>query len=169
MATVAKGAFGPATLRVLEISYVCDISRDDGVSIPLGILADLRAQGVYGLGLVARKTLSEAEAEQVGGLIRAEVSTPFAYLSGVFKEVFNSPVPAEAFRCLPSKHALSLRFLRAKESLVVLPKPVKINLEARKLWVKDELHGTGNKAYWNMFGEQVPFPVEKESKEDLAA
>jgi hypothetical protein len=169
MTNISAATFEPATLRVLEISYACDISRTDGNKIPLGILADISADGVYGLGLVARSTLSQEEAEQIGKLVRAEMSSPFSYLERIFETVFNSSKPIDTFGELPSKHALSLHFKISKQAVLVLPKPVKISFEARKLWAKDELHSAGNSAYWNMFGERVPNPVAKEAREQLAA
>jgi hypothetical protein len=169
MSGISEPAFNPALLRVLEISYACDISRIDGARIPLGILADISAEGVYGLGLVARSNLSKDEADQIGNLIRAELSSPFTYLESIFDEVFKSSKHVDAFAELPSKHVLSLHFKITRHNSLDLPKPVKISHEARKLWVKDELHSAGNSAYWNMFGERVPNPVAKEAKEQLAA
>jgi hypothetical protein len=170
MTTLANAAFAPAALRILEISYRCDISRPGGRVIPLGILADMRASENYGLGLVARKSLSNDEAANVGGLLRVQLSAPFEYLHAIFAEVIRSSFPAAAFEALPDKHSLSLQFSMSGGSQTIqLPRAAKINPEARKLWVKDELHSTGNRAFWNMFGEQVPGKVDKESTEDLAA
>jgi hypothetical protein len=170
MITLANAAFAPAALRILEISYRCDISRQGGMVIPLGILADIRASETYGLGLVARKSLSDDEAANVGGLLRQYLSAPFDYLHAIYDEVIRSSSPASAFEALPDKHFLSLYFsMSGGSQMIHLPKAAKISPEARKLWVKDELHSTGNRAYWNMFGEQVPGKVEKESTEDLAA
>jgi hypothetical protein len=167
---LANAAFAPAALRILEISYRCDISRQGGRVIPLGILADLRASGTYGLGLVARKSLSDDEVASVGGILRQQLSAPFDYLHAVYDEVFRSTSPAAAFEALPDKHSLSLLFSMAGGSQSIpLPKAAKINAEARKLWLKDELHSTGNRAYWDMFGEQVPGTIDKESTEGLAA
>ncbi len=168
--TLANAAFAPAALRILEISYRCDISREGGLVIPLGILADMRASETYGLGLVARKSLSDDEAAQIGGLIRQQISAPFDYLHAIFDEVIRASSPAGAFEALPDKHSLSLHFsMCGGVQMIPLPKPAKISPDARKLWVKDELHSTGNRAYWNMFGEQIPVKVDKESTEDLAA
>jgi hypothetical protein len=106
----------------------------------------------------------------VGGILRQHLSAPFDYLHAIYDEVIRSSSPAAAFEALPDKHSLSLLFSMSGGSQTIpLPRAAKINTEARKLWLKDELHSTGNRAYWNMFGEQVPGSVDKESTEDLAA
>lgn len=170
MNTLATPAFAPAVLRILEVSYHCNISRTGGLVIPLGIMADLRASGVYGLGLVARQSLSEDEASQVGGLLRSHISSPFEYLTSIYDEVFHASAPPSVFESLPERHALSLTFTMVDGAKTIsLPQPAKKNLDARRLWVKDELHSECNSAYWNMFDDGAPaVPVDKESKEDTA-
>jgi hypothetical protein len=170
MTTLATAVFAPAAMRILQISYHCDISREGGPVIPLGILADMRASEIYGLGLVARKSLSDDEAAHVGGIIREHISAPYDYLHTIFDEVIRASSPAAAFEALPDKHSLSLHFsMSGGVQTISLPKAAKTSHDARRLWVKDELHSVGNRAYWNMFGEKVPGKVEKESTEDLAA
>jgi hypothetical protein len=133
-------------------------------------MADLRANGVYGLGLVARQSLSEDEASHVGGLIRSHISSPFEYLTSIFDEVFHASAPTSVFESLPERHTLSLTFtMDDGVKKISLPQPAKKNIDARRLWVKDELHSKCNSAYWNMFDDGAPaVPVDKESKEDTA-
>jgi hypothetical protein len=171
MTTLAAVAFGPATLRILKISYRCDLSRTDGLIIPLGILADMRAANTYVLGLVARKSLSVDEAFQVGELVRADISAPFNYLDPIFENVIHAPAPGEAFEALQDKYSLSLAFEMTEPARsITLPQAAKISSEARGLWLKDTLHSHGTGAYWEMFGEAVPPEVDKDSKEqDIAA
>src|SRR5712672_3169149 len=101
MMTLTTAAFGPATLRILTISYRCDMSRTDGPVIPLGILADMKAGDSYAMLLVARTSLGKDEAARIGELIRAEISTPFTYLESIFDEVIRASSPGEAFEALP--------------------------------------------------------------------
>jgi hypothetical protein len=173
MDKLATGAFEPAILRVLKIAYRCDLARENGLTIPLGVLADMRAGDSYVMGLVARTSLSSDEVNQVGALIRAELSKPFAYLVPIFDDAMQSArtasPPGSAFEALQDMHCHSLVFEMTDGALQVeLPRAAKVSAAARELWLKDELHSHGNAAYWEMFGSKVPELVQKESK-DVAA
>jgi hypothetical protein len=166
MSTV-KATFRPATLRLLEISYDCDLTRANGDVIPLGVLADLSIEGVYGLGLVARRTLGADEVEKIGSLVRADFAAPFTYLHGIFNAVFKSEKPLTSFAELVDRHTHSLRFRPLPDAEITLPRPlVTASVDARRLWVKDELASFGNKAYWRMFSEHVPDLVDKGVEEE---
>lgn len=168
MSTIKQAAFAPAMLRIIKIAYHCDLTKAGSRVIPLGVLADLRATGVYGLGLVACQSLSENEASHIGGLIRARISAPFEFLSTIFDEVIGAPAPSSVFESLPDRHNLSLACtLEGAARSIILPPPAKKSLEARRIWVRDELKSFGNEAYWKMFGEGDPVQVDKNSKEDL--
>jgi hypothetical protein len=162
-------AFRPAKLRTLEISYMCDLGRTDGKVIPLGVMSDLLVRGVYGLGLVARESLTTTEMEAVGRLIREDLKSPFHYLVPVFEEVYNSTLSAEAFVELPKRHALSLCFRPLKNEDVEVPRSVIVNGEARRLWAKDELSSHCNKAFWTLFGEHVPEVIDKSVMDEARA
>lgn len=159
-------AFRPAKLRLLEISYRCDLTRAGGAVIPFGVLLDLSVQGVYGLGLVARRTLSSPETEKIGGLVRADLAAPFSYLHGVFNSVYGHDAPADAFAALADEHSHSLRFQRTADQAINLPRAIIANADARILWVKDQLASYGNSAYWKLFGEHVPQDVDKGLKDE---
>jgi hypothetical protein len=168
MNMIRQAAFSPATLRIIEIAYHCDLTKAAGRVIPLGVLVDMRATGVYGLGLVARQRLSEDEVCHIGGLIRDRISTPFDYLLTIFDEVMGATDPSSVFELLPDQHSLSVAFtLKGGARPITLPPPAKRSIETRRIWVRDELKSFGNDAYWKMFGEGDPVQVEKESKEDL--
>lgn len=170
MSTIMQAAFAPALLRIIEIGYHCDLMKVGGRVIPLGALVDLRATGVYGLGLVARQSLTEEEASHIGSLIRARISAPFDFLSTIFDEIIRAPAPSSVFESLPDRHNLSLAFtLEGAARSIPLPQPAKKSVEARRIWVRDELKSFGNEAYWKMFGEGDPVQVDKDSKEGLIA
>jgi hypothetical protein len=160
MSTISP-AFRPAALRFMEITYHCDLTRADGGIIPFGVLADMSVEGVYGLGLVARRALSEMEMEKIGELMRADFAAPFSYLLGVFNSVYKDGAPAAAFAALAAEHTHSLRFHRLADAAIKLPRPIITNADARILWVKDQLSSYGNSAYWKLFGEHVPAVVDK--------
>lgn len=168
MSTIRQPAFGPAMLRIIEIAYHCDLTKTGGRVIPLGVMVDMRATGVYGLGLVARQRLTEDESSYVGALIRARISAPFDYLLTIFDEVIGAPKPSSVFESLQDRHSLSLAFsLKGAAAPIALPQPAKMSIETRRIWVKDELKSFGNDAYWKLFGEGDPVQVEKDSKEGL--
>ena len=159
-------AFRPAKLRILEITYRCDLARSDGEVIPLGVFADLSVQGVYGLGLVARRALSASETEKIGRLVRADLSAPFSYLLNVFNSVYKNRAPVEAFAALAAEHTHSLHFQFKDGEEIKVPRPIVANTDARLLWVKDQLNSYGNTAYWKLFGEHVPEVVDKGHKDE---
>ena len=98
MATI-EAPFRPATVRLLGISYDCDLTRQGGVVIPLGVLVDLSVVGMwYSLGLIARMALSTSEVEKIGALVRADFAAPFAYLHGVFNSVIRSEARSMSLR-----------------------------------------------------------------------
>jgi hypothetical protein len=43
---------------------------------------------------------------------------------------------------------------------------VTASVDARRLWVKDELASYGNKAYWRLFPDHVPDLVDKDEEEE---
>jgi hypothetical protein len=160
-------AFRPARLRTLEITYKCDLSRTDGRVIPLGVLAELTVQGVYGLGLVARSKISAEEARLIGELMRSELKSPYAHLLSVFKSVFDDARSRDAFSRLPTEHSYSLCFKARPLVDVEVPRSVRGNDDARRLWMKDELSAQNNRAYWDLFAEHMPEQIEKNEKDDV--
>lgn len=162
-----KATFRPAKIRTLEIRYDCNLTRAGDV-IPLGALVDLSVEEVYGLGLVARKTLTAAEAEKIGALVRADFAAPFTYLLNIFNAVFKAERPISVFERLVDEHTHSLRFQPRADATVTLPRSlVAASGEARRLWAKDALISHGNEAYWAMFPDHVPDFVDKSAEEEV--
>jgi hypothetical protein len=162
MAQTINPIFRPAKLRLLKISYDCDLTRQNSAVVPLGVLADVSFEDIYGLGLFARKALSEDELEKIGQLVRNDLAAPFTYLLTIFNSVFKSDEPLEAFERLVDRHTHSLRFHPLPSVAIKLPPPLQAATgEARWLWLKDELTNYGNQAYWGMFPEHVPELIDK--------
>jgi hypothetical protein len=164
--TMITAAFGPAKVRTQNILYRCDLSSDKGIIIPLGVLSDITTGGIWGLGLVARKSLTEAETNAVGRLMRDEVKLPFKFLSAIFEEIFDARAASKAFEDLPRKHSHSLLFASIEEASIEVPKPLVTNNEARELWAKDALSSHCNTAFWTLFGDHLPDAIDKGIKED---
>ena len=162
-----QAPFRPATVRLLEICYDCDLTREGGDVIPLGVLVDLSVVGMYSLGLVARMALSTSETEKIGSLVRADFAAPFAYLHGIFNSVIRSEAPWNEFASMANRHMHSLRFQSLEDAAVKVPPAiVTASAEARRLWARDELLSRGNEAYWRMFPEHVPDVVDKSVEEE---
>jgi hypothetical protein len=165
MSTI-KASFRPATLR-FEISYDCDLTRQDSDVVPLGVLGDLAHDEIYGLGLIARKALSPDEEKKIGQLVRADLAAPFTYLLSIFDSVFKSDEPLKSFEQLVDRHTHSLRFHPLPNVSITLPRSLHAaNSEARWLWLKDELTNYGNQAYWGMFSDHVPEVIDKLVQEE---
>jgi hypothetical protein len=167
MATIEARPFRPPTVRSLEIRYDCDLTRQGGDVIPLGVLVDLSVVGMYTLGLVGRTTLSTSEVDRIGALVRADFASPFAYLHGIFNSVIRSEAPWDEFANLAERHTHSLRFQPLDDVEVKVPRPIiKASAEARRLWARDEVLSRGNQGYSRMFSEEVPDDVDKRVEEE---
>ena len=130
--------------------------------------ADLSVDGGYGLGLVARRSLTAPEKAKIGSLVRADLAAPFTYLLGTYNTVFKSEDAPEVFTALVDTHTHSLRFRRLGDASIILPRPlVTASVDARRLWAKDELASHGNAAYWRMFPDHVPDAVDKGAEEEV--
>jgi hypothetical protein len=163
MAKTISANFQLATLRLLKISYDCDLTRQHSDVVPFGVLADLSADDIYGLGLIARKALSPDEEKKIGQLLRADLAAPFTYLlNNIYNLVFKSDEPLKTFEQLLDRHTHSLRFEPLQSVPIKLPPPLQAAAgETRWLWLKDELLKFGNQAYWEMFPERVPEVIDK--------
>jgi hypothetical protein len=163
MAKAIIPTFRPATLRLLKISYDCDLTHQHSDVVPLGVLADLSADDIYGLGLIARKALSPDEEKKIGQLVRADLAAPFTYLlNNIYNLVFKSDEPLKSFEQLLDRHTHSLRFEPLQNVPIKLPAPLQAaTSEARWLWLKDELSKYGNEAYWGMFSDDLPEVIDK--------
>ncbi len=68
---------------------------------------------------------------------------------------------------LIDRHTHSLKFRPLSDTPIHLPRPlVTASVDARRLWVKDELASYGNKAYWRLFPDHVPDLVDKDEEEE---
>ena len=160
--------FRPATLRLLQIHYHCDLTRSASEVIPLGVLSELSTDDVYGLRLTARRELSGDEVAKIGDLVRKDFATPFLFLRHLLNEVLASSESRKAFDELVDRHTHSLRLRPLPNRAITLPRPLATaNVEARSAWVRDELAGTGNAAYWDMFPDHVPGEFRKTEKAEI--
>jgi len=145
--------FGPARLRVSRIVYNCDISRADGRSIPLGVIADVRANHWYGLALSARKGVFDDELSCVGERARRFVANPFEWLKTEFDRVFNAENPDDAFAQLCNVHATSLMVSRMDPVELPIPKSIASSeLDVQRGFLEDQVNTLVKTAYWDLIG-----------------
>ena len=93
-----------------RIVYFVDRTRAGAPVIPLGILAEVSTDHVYGLGLKARTKLTTAELEQISPLLREQIVNPFAFLRREFEDAWEK-APGDALALLTRRHNSSLSIL----------------------------------------------------------
>jgi len=158
---VVKWIAPTATLRVSRAVYCYDVSRPQNVQdlIPLGVLVDLQISDVlYGLGLMARKTVADAELKRVGRLAQPLVAKPFSYLNSEFDRIIEASDGAHAFANLPLEHSTALQISNATEREIALPRHLRVHdrRNALKVWAKDIVMHSMTDAYWGLLDEHWP-------------
>lgn len=161
-----RANFRPAALRVMRITYNCDMTRAGGDVIPLGVLSELSLDDEYALCLTARSQLSEGEASRIGRLLRADLSAPFTYLLPMFNEVYDAPDPIAAFSKLEEQHRHSFSFSLDSTKEVTVPKGLTANAEARLAWARDIVLSEGDQAYWGLVELFSPDTIDKKRKDE---
>lgn len=150
-----------ATLRVSRAVYSYDVSRLQTVEdlIPLGVFVDVQISDLlYGLGLMARKSVAETELERVGKLARPLVAEPFNYLNFEFDRIMGATDRASAFAGLPIEHSTALQICTAVERKIDLPRHLRVHdrQDALKVWAKDVVVNSMTDAYWSLLDEHWP-------------
>lgn len=97
-------------LSVSRIVYRTDLNRENCLVIPLGVMAEITAEGLRGLGIIARTQLLSHEIERVGRLIRSALEHPFVYLKKEFDWAITTTKPGQALQSLASRHSESFLF-----------------------------------------------------------
>ncbi len=97
-------------LAITRISYFCDLRRNSGLVIPLGVIAEITLGQVHVLGLIARTELRENEISAVGRSIRHKLEEPFDFLETEFDWAWENTAPGEALPTLVRRHTDSLFF-----------------------------------------------------------
>lgn len=151
---------GQGRLRVSQIAYYCDLTDASGSVIPLGVIADIRVGVAYGLGLKARKILSEHEALKIGGLARELMRRPFDMLLREFDAIWDGADPETDFPCLPDKHPGSLRFETIETSILHIPALLELRAnrapDILSQWVEDKLIGGCDIQFWKLLEKHLP-------------
>lgn len=151
---------GQGRLRVSQIVYCYDLTGASGPAIPLGVIADIRVGLVYGLGLKARKALSDQEAALVGQLARALVAQPFDMLLREFDAIWDGVDPEGSFEGLPARHPGSLQFSIAPVTVLPIPAILPIRAKTKpdilSQWTKDKLVGACDTGFWGLLEAHLP-------------
>lgn len=98
-------------LSLSRIVYQCDLTRTSGSMIPLGVMAEMTVGPIRVLGLIARTVLMDAEAAQIGHLVRRSLSRPFDFLMNDFDWAWSNTAPGQALQGLASRHTESVLFV----------------------------------------------------------
>jgi len=167
-----------ATVRVSRAVYCLDVLRPKTIddAIPLGVFVDLQVSNViYGLGLMARSSISSNELTRVGGLARPMVSRPFDYLSKEFDRMFSAKNPSREFENLPNMHSTALTMSTSTHKSIQLPRHLRLKSDeyaAFDSWAKDTLEAELRSEFWNLLDEHWPganFQSESKSDARMAA
>jgi hypothetical protein len=104
--------------RFSIISFYEDVSRADGLVIPVGVMAEVHLpHRLYALGLIARTGLSNEELRNASLLARPLVAKPFKYLAEQFEIAWNECAPGAALTRLAEQHSYSALRFSAPERL----------------------------------------------------
>ena len=110
VATDVHYARSAGSLTVSSIEFHCDLSRKDGLILPLGVMAEITVPGMRGLGLVSRTELDQDEIAALGEMSRRLIERPFHFLSQEFEDAWEHATPGGALQFLSAKHRHSLHF-----------------------------------------------------------
>ena len=120
-----------------RISYYCDLQRESGVVIPLGVMAEVTIGGVRGLGLIARTRVLDDELQAIGLMLRDKISNPFEFLRLEFEWAWANTESGRALSVFAQRHTDSLFF-----------SPPKLGgFSAEATQIETKLHGIMNKEY----------------------
>ena len=125
-------------LTLSRISYFCDLRRNTGLVIPLGVIAEITLGPVHVFGLIARTGLLETELLAVGRSFRHKLEEPFDFLEIEFDWAWENTDPGEALPSLVRRHTDSLFF--APPIIDEVRKTIELdNYDAAEEFAKDEL------------------------------
>lgn len=93
-----------------RISYHCDLQNGSGLIIPLGAIAEMTLWTMRVMGLIARTSLLDEEIENVGHLLRSELSDPFDFLEKEFDWAWANTEARCALQALAHRNDGSLFF-----------------------------------------------------------
>src|SRR5215469_4459488 len=103
------------TFKVARIVYLPDLTRADAGAIPLGVFAEMLTERSRGLGLKARKGLTQGELVQIAPILRDALADPFEYFRSQFNEAWDKAEPGKALDYLGRRHSSNLSVLAAED------------------------------------------------------
>jgi hypothetical protein len=165
--------FGSARVRVMHISYRCDVTKPSASVVPLGVMTDLRISSFYGLGLRARTALSADELNLIGGIMRPSIANPFQMLKKIFDTLWHDS-DRDAFLDLPERYMGALRFEKHNHNAIKFPHSLatqdfSVTVGDTKQWIKDKLSAAGQDQYWKLLETYQPKSFEAQDENKIAA
>jgi hypothetical protein len=97
------------TLTVSSIRFYCEPSREGGLVLQLGAIAEIAVPRLRGFGLIARSELTSFELDKIGEIGRRILTSPFNMLSKEFEIAWAEAQPGFALEFLHARHLHSLR------------------------------------------------------------
>ena len=102
-------------LTLSKIQFYCDIGKQDGQTIPLGVMAEIVVPGWQGLGLVARTSLTPEEQMWLKRIAADLLHDPFKYLSEQFDGSWDNAPPGYTLEYLSRLNHDALHFSAPEE------------------------------------------------------
>jgi hypothetical protein len=100
----------PGRLGLARIAFHANVGSKFEALIPLGVIAEIHLSDVYGLGLIARTSLTSEEESVIAPLLLEKLRSPFDFLNGDFEWAWNNSQPGCCLIELANRHKGSLRF-----------------------------------------------------------
>ncbi len=155
--TTIRPIFTAGRLRVSKIVYFRDLTDSVVKPIPLGVMCDVAVGEVYGLSLMARRSLPKELLDRVGEMMRAPLAHPFELLRKEFNLIWDeSDKRPQAFGDVVKRYSASLRFMPLQIKNLSVPTNLRANsenLNGLTGWARDEMCGARNHEFWALIGE----------------
>lgn len=156
--TTIRPIFGFGRVRVSRVVYHRDL-MSAATPLPLAVMCDISVGPVYGLSLMARRSLHEEQLSAIGGLIRGKIAHPFDLLKSEFHWIWaQEGERSKAFNEVIKRHSASLRFQPSTIKKAQVPSVLQFqsaNLVDLSVWARDQLRTTTESAYWSLMDQQL--------------
>lgn len=145
-----------AVFRTLRVAFNCDLMSSGPKVIPLGILTMLQYRDRHMVGVMARRSISEADAQHIGRLARQALGKPFDLLRIEQDAIIEAPDKLAAFEGLPNAQS-SVEYQSQPLERQSLPWWVDAKPDSGEVYqfLKDELFSVLRRHYWRFAGSDA--------------
>lgn len=110
MSQTVSDLAGVSSFSLSRIIYFTNLQLENAPSLALGVMGEIVLPKLRVAGLIAREELIEAELEQVGPLMRDDLSRPFEYLVQHFERAWDEAQRGRAVQMLCEEFTAALSF-----------------------------------------------------------